>query len=520
MSTGRRDAFINSVGADPSSVPQTLAADSARVLANVGDAATFGLAGRLGRGIAEGTSGGSFVDGFVGRTPSPPLPTSSGRGAPEIPTGSAPALPPAAASGAEQAEVRGVDHAIAASSAPTPTPAPASFEPAGSLGFVEGGVSAADRLARLNRDAEAQRGLSARAIELAQQGVGGPTPGLGVIGPVDYANRNADFNDGAAMRTLIARGAPPGRNGAQVYAAQLGAAEGPLARRASMAALGVREAGDTQRALIQEQGVDARTRAQTAVQQQQLGIERQKLALDSSREDRQVAAAQTEQAQKARVAQLDTLILNGTPIQQKAAAAQKAAILGKGMDTVTKTGEVSTAIRKEFESLPEVKNYKQALPSFRGIEDAVKRNTPMSDINIVYGIAKLYDPTSVVREGEYATVANAPGMPERVKGWVSYVAGGGKLTDEVKKQILTEARSRMGTFDKEYAAARTQYSDIAQRSGADATLVVPQNYKPLFEAPAAAAAPIPPRESLVAGQTYQTARGTAIWDGKQFTSAN
>ncbi|MNL01000.1 hypothetical protein D3C87_1214530 [compost metagenome] len=189
------------------------------------------------------------------------------------------------------------------------------------------------------------------------------------------------------------------------------------------------------------------------------------------------------------MAQLDDMILNGNPLQKKAAAAQKAALMGKGLDEAGKTGEVSTAIRKEFESLPEVKNYKQALPSFRGIEDAVKRNTPMSDINIVYGIAKLYDPNSVVREGEYSTVANAPAIPERVKGYVQYVAGGGKLTDEVKSQILTEARSRMGTFDKEFGAARDRYSDIARRSNADPSLVVPQDYTPAVAAPAAQAAP-------------------------------
>ena len=48
-----------------------------------------------------------------------------------------------------------------------------------------------------------------------------PQGGLTVIdngGP----NRNADFNDSAAVRTIIARGAPPGRNGAQVFAGQLG----------------------------------------------------------------------------------------------------------------------------------------------------------------------------------------------------------------------------------------------------------------------------------------------------------
>ncbi len=143
-----------------------------------------------------------------------------------------------------------------------------------------------------------------------------------------------------------------------------------------------------------------------------------------------------------------------------------------------KNPEISTALRKEFEGLPEVKNYKQALPAYKGIEDAVKRNTPMSDINIVYGIAKLYDPNSVVREGEYATVANAPNIPERVKGWVQYATNGGKLTEETKKQIMDEARSRMLSFQNEFEGSSGRYRDIAERSNADPTLVISNDYKP------------------------------------------
>jgi len=137
----------------------------------------------------------------------------------------------------------------------------------------------------------------------------------------------------------------------------------------------------------------------------------------------------------------------------------------------------STKLRTEFEALPDVKNYKQALPSFKGIEDAIKRNNPMSDINIVYGIAKLYDPTSVVREGEYATVAKAPNMPEQVKGWIQYVEGGGRLTPTVKQQILGEAKSRMGSYEGEYMKQAERYRDIASRSGGDPSLVIDPNLK-------------------------------------------
>lgn len=143
-----------------------------------------------------------------------------------------------------------------------------------------------------------------------------------------------------------------------------------------------------------------------------------------------------------------------------------------------KVATVSTDLRKEFDQLPEVKNYKQALPAYTSIVDAAKRNTPQSDINLVYGIAKLYDPNSVVREGEYNTVANSPNIPEQIKGYAQYIAGGGKLSPQVKAQIVREAGSRIRSYEQEYTAARNNYSDIANRSGGDASLLFPSKFTP------------------------------------------
>lgn len=122
-------------------------------------------------------------------------------------------------------------------------------------------------------------------------------------------------------------------------------------------------------------------------------------------------------------------------------------------------------LRKEFEALPEIKNYKMAYPSYAAIRDATTRSTPQADINIVYGIAKLYDPTSVVREGEYATVANSPNIPERIKGYAQYIAGGGKLSEQTKREILAEATSRIGTYKAEAEKARASYEGIAKGRG-------------------------------------------------------
>jgi hypothetical protein len=129
--------------------------------------------------------------------------------------------------------------------------------------------------------------------------------------------------------------------------------------------------------------------------------------------------------------------------------------------------KAETDLRKEFADLPEVKGYKAAVPAFNAIEDAARRNNPQADINLIYGLAKLYDPTSVVREGEYATIANSQAIPDWLKGQAQRLQGGGRLTPDTKAQILREARGRIGSYEREYQGAQQVYDRIATERGGD-----------------------------------------------------
>jgi hypothetical protein len=152
-------------------------------------------------------------------------------------------------------------------------------------------------------------------------------------------------------------------------------------------------------------------------------------------------------------------------------------MLEYGQKGSAKQGEMSESLRKEFDQLAPVKNYNQALPAFSAIKDAASRNTTSSNINLVYGIAKLYDPNSVVREGEYASIANSPNIPERIKGYASYLQGGGKLSENTIKQIVTEGEGRFKTYEDQYHAVRNDYKSIANKTGIDETLVFPSDRK-------------------------------------------
>lgn len=157
---------------------------------------------------------------------------------------------------------------------------------------------------------------------------------------------------------------------------------------------------------------------------------------------------------------------NASAVRDQAQAVRDAA-------KITTRSSDETGLRKEFADLPEVKKYKNAIPAYQSIVNAAKINNPQADINLIYGLAKLYDPDSVVREGEYDTIANSQSIPEWLKGQAQRLAGGGRLTQETKGQILEQAGIRVGAYKSEVAGAQESYDKIARGRGLDPANVFP-----------------------------------------------
>ncbi|WP_027729959.1 hypothetical protein ABL850_15510 [Variovorax paradoxus] len=152
------------------------------------------------------------------------------------------------------------------------------------------------------------------------------------------ADRRAQFNEQANLGNALARTSWSPRRGTQANDAAVAAAMAPIDARARMAQVTAKEAGDTQRATIQERGADARakladTRAQQAlgVDQQRLALEGKKITLDANRDDRAAAAAEPALALAQRKASLQSVVAdpNSTPAQRQAAAQQIAGMEGK-----------------------------------------------------------------------------------------------------------------------------------------------------------------------------------------------
>lgn len=145
-----------------------------------------------------------------------------------------------------------------------------------------------------------------------------------------------------------------------------------------------------------------------------------------------------------------------------------------GPAQVAKFDDIS-GVRKEISGLPEVKRYSEALPIFRSMVGSHGKDSAAADLDYVYGVAKIFDPDSVVREGEMKLVGTAQSLPEDIKGFIKRVAmGEGRLTPEARLRILEVANTRISELKGSYDQRTGAYTGIAQRHNIRPEDVMPQ----------------------------------------------
>jgi hypothetical protein len=124
--------------------------------------------------------------------------------------------------------------------------------------------------------------------------------------------------------------------------------------------------------------------------------------------------------------------------------------------------EMENKLRSGFLALPPVKNYQEIVPVIQSLRESLGRDTSADDLNFVYGVAKIMDPGSVVREGESKMVVASGSPAERLAGTFNYVANGGRLTREQREKLLTTAESRYQAHDDAYRQIVGQYQKMAE----------------------------------------------------------
>lgn len=162
--------------------------------------------------------------------------------------------------------------------------------------------------------------------------------------------------------------------------------------------------------------------------------------------------------------------------------------------------KAETDLRKEFNSRPEVKEYRDVATSYNTIKDLFsKAPTAAGDIAGIFSFMKMLDPGSVVREGEFANAQNAAGVPDRIANLYNNLLKGQRLNPKQRADFIAQAESIYATRSRRYGELVREYRGYAEGYG-----VNPDRIGTLPQAPASP----PPGKRLSPAEAAKLAPGT------------
>lgn len=97
--------------------------------------------------------------------------------------------------------------------------------------------------------------------------------------------------------------------------------------------------------------------------------------------------------------------------------------------------------------------------------DEAKTGSPAAQIGLVFSFMKTLDPSSVVRESEYATAENARGVPESVRNSYNKLLHGSRLTPSQIDDFLKTGRRQAAAWKRQMDYHRNVANSRARRWG-------------------------------------------------------
>lgn len=183
---------------------------------------------------------------------------------------------------------------------------------------------------------------------------------------------------------------------------------------------------------------------------------------EQERRDR-VAADQQWRQERAQVS--DEFRRTGQQIQQSIAGAAAGGRTDKAADTLR--GEYLKRSDKIQEGVGHGQNVIQML------SDPTIANDPTKQVGLIFSFGKMLDPDSVVRESEYALIANARGLSDTLQQLIPRIQSGARLSpqqlqsmQQVANNLMTGANTRRADLDR-------YYTDLAKRRKIDPQDVLP-----------------------------------------------
>ena len=155
-----------------------------------------------------------------------------------------------------------------------------------------------------------------------------------------------------------------------------------------------------------------------------------------------------------------------------------------------------------------INDFLEVTTKFDRVETAA--DTPAGDISLIFAFMKMLDPTSVVREGEFATAQNSGSVPDNIQSAYNRALTGERLIPERRLDFKTQATAIFNRSQQTADKALRPIEKRAQKRGLDANTIREQIF--------GVEADVPSALQGASGQEGQTATEDAT--GRKFVFRN
>ena len=121
---------------------------------------------------------------------------------------------------------------------------------------------------------------------------------------------------------------------------------------------------------------------------------------------------------------------------------------------------------------------------------------------------KIQDPTSVVREGEFATAQNAGGLDEKARAKINEYIGAGRLTPKQRAELIRSAEATVQSRSKQFRESYSRFAKTATQFGIDPSQALSNPYADIQVTPSK------PKFDRAMYNEYKMARDAAYKSGK------
>jgi hypothetical protein len=138
-------------------------------------------------------------------------------------------------------------------------------------------------------------------------------------------------------------------------------------------------------------------------------------------------------------------------------------------------------LTSQYLGMDPVKTYQAVRNGYERVRASAKTNSGPGDISMIFAYMKMLDPTSVVREGEFATAENAGGVGAQVSNLYNRLLNGERLTPELRKQFLKAADNLYQETSGNLSDTNTLFTNRAGAWNVDPSrfVLAPEAYDPI-----------------------------------------